>query len=66
MISKLKWGQKDGGGLTVEDVDWVNSDKPVVVMNDGSVRIYDLNLLACQSEITLAEFKGYTLFSIHL
>lgn len=58
MISQMKWGVKESGGLAVEDVDWATSDQPVVVTGDGSVRIYDLSLQLCQSDFTHSEFKS--------
>ncbi len=56
----MKWaGGKDSSHqLSVEDADWVTSDKPAVLTSDGCVRIFDVKLHSCQSVITLQELQG--------
>ena len=58
LISQLRWGPKETGGVVVEDVDWATSDKTVVAASDGSMRIFDLSFQICHSSFTMTEFKG--------
>lgn len=56
----MKWGgAKDNSHqLSVEDADWVTSDKPALLTSDGCVRIYDTKLRTCQSVVSLKDLHG--------
>lgn len=38
--------------ISVVDVDWAASDRPLLACSDGTLRIFDLNLQQCSSRIT--------------
>ena len=54
----MKWSAKDSSVLTVEDVDWITSDKPVLLTSDGCLRVYDLKLVLCHTAIQIKELAG--------
>lgn len=59
VLGHLKWGSKDANcHFTVEDVDWATSDKPIVLGNDGCVRVYDSELKSCHSVFNVLEMNG--------
>ncbi|CAD5125617.1 DgyrCDS13819 [Dimorphilus gyrociliatus] len=66
-ISVLKC-PKDVSKIT--DVDWAASDRPVIVCQDGTIKIFDMNLKTCSSsfdEFILAEpiFSPYIISPKH-
>ncbi|KAL5471412.1 hypothetical protein EMCRGX_G029528 [Ephydatia muelleri] len=55
LLAQMKWSSKDSSALSVEDVDWITSDKPVLLTSDGCLRVYDLKLVQCHSSIQIKE-----------
>jgi hypothetical protein len=57
VLGTLKWGTtKDSNcHFAVEDADWATSDKPVVLGNDGCVRVFDTELRTCHSVLNVLE-----------
>ena len=59
LLGQLKWGSvKENSSQLVVDADWATSDKPVLLTNDGCIRVYDTKLQSCHSAIVLQEFGG--------
>ena len=60
VLGTLKWGTaKDSNcHFAVEDADWATSDKPVVLGNDGCVRVFDTELRTCHSVLNVLEMEG--------
>ena len=60
VLGTLKWGTtKDSNcHFAVEDADWATSDKPVVLGNDGCVRVFDTELRTCHSVLNVLEMGG--------
>ena len=60
VLGTLKWGTaKDSNcHFAVEDADWATSDKPVVLGNDGCMRVFDTELRTCHSVLNVLEMGG--------
>ena len=59
VLGSLRWGQKDSNcQFAVEDADWATSDKPVVLGNDGCLRVFDSELRSCHSVLNVLEMGG--------
>ncbi len=43
----MKWSVKDD--LSVEDIEWGSSDRPLLLMSDGTVRLYNIKMTECNS-----------------
>lgn len=59
ILGHLKWGPKDSNcHFSVEDADWVSSDKPILLGSDKCVRVYDSELRTCRSVLNVLEMGG--------
>lgn len=47
--------------VKIQDIDWAASDKPVLVTQDGCLRIMDLTLTESFSPLVQYEFQGFYL-----
>lgn len=46
MLSQFKWSKDE---LSTLEVDWASSDKPICLMSDGTVRVFDIKMSSCSS-----------------
>ena len=55
MLSQFKWSKDE---LSTLEVDWASSDKPICLMSDGTVRVFDIKMSLCSSCHGYNEYRG--------
>ena len=55
MLSQFKWSKDE---LSTLEVDWASSDKPICLMSDGTVRVFDIKMSSCSSCHGYDEYRG--------